>query len=254
VSGAFRAAHAAGEPWSVLVKSCLAQLAPLPAGVNLGFLYATDVLSGDLESILAFLRERTRIADWVGSVGLGVCASGIETFDAPGLAILVAALPEDSFHVFAPIGDDFVRFSAETAPWRMQHEAPLGIVHGDPRQPAVVETIETLTARGAAFLVGGLSSARGTPLQIAGRVVEGGLSGVLLASEIAVATGLTQGCAAIGPVHQISEADGNVIMAIDGRPALEIFKADIGELLSRDLRRVAGLQLACKIDQLQARP
>jgi small ligand-binding sensory domain FIST len=42
-------------------------------------------------------------------------------------------------------------------------------------------------------------------------------------------------------VRQISEADGNVIMAIDGRPALEVFKEDIGELLSRDLRRVAGL-------------
>jgi small ligand-binding sensory domain FIST len=244
VSVAFRAAHAAGDPWSVLVKSCLAQLAPLPAGANLGFLYATDALGGDLESVLTFLRERTRIADWVGSVGLGICASGIETFDAPGLAVLVAALPEGSFRVFAPIADDFARFSAETAPWLARHQAALGIVHGDPRQPTLAKTLEMLTAHSATFLVGGLSSARGTPQQIAGRVVEGGLSGVLLAPEIAVATGLTQGCSAIGPVRQVSAADGNIVMAIDGRPALEVFKADIGELLSRDLRRVAGLVFA----------
>ena len=241
MSGAFRAAHAAGEPWSGLVRSCLAQLDPLPAGANLGFLYATDALSDDLASILTFLRERTRIADWVGSVGLGICASGIETFETPGLAILVAALPEGSFRVFAPIADDFARFAAEMAPWLTQHAAAVGVVHGDPRQPTLVETLAMLTARSTAFLVGGLSSARGTPLQIAGRIVEGGVSGVLLDSEIAVATGLTQGCAAIGPVRQISEADGNIIMAIEGRPALEVFKADIGELLSRDLRRVAGL-------------
>jgi small ligand-binding sensory domain FIST len=244
VSVAFRAAHAAGDPWSVLVKSCLAQLAPLPAGANLGFLYATDALSGDLQSILTFLRERTRIADWVGSVGLGICASGIETFDAPGLAVLIAALPEGSYRVFAPIAEDLARFSAETAPWLARHEPALGIVHGDPRQPTVAATLATLTSGSATFLVGGLSSARGSPRQIAGHVVEGGLSGVLLAPEIAVATGLTQGCSAIGPVRRISAADGNIIMAIDGRPALEVFKEDIGELLSRDLRRVAGLIFA----------
>jgi small ligand-binding sensory domain FIST len=241
VNGAFHAAHAAGDTWSALVKSCLAQLEPLPDGANLGFLYATDALGGDLGSILTFLRERTRIADWVGSVGLGICASGVETFDAPGLALMVAALPSGSFRVFPPIADDFARFSAEMGPWLAQHGAALGVVHGDPRQGDLVETVEALTARSGAFLVGGLSSAREAPLQIAGRVVEGGLSGVLLAPEIAVATGLTQGCSAIGPTRQISEADGNIIMAIDGRPALEIFKADIGELLSRDLRRVAGL-------------
>ena len=244
MTAAFRAGHAAGGPWSALVKSCLDQLAPLPDGANLGFLYATDALGEDLASILTFLRERTRIADWVGSVGLGICASGVETFATPGLAIMVAALPADSFRVFAPIDDDFARFTAETAPWLARRGAALGIVHGDPRQQALGGTLETLTARSDAFLVGALSSARFTPLQIAGRVVEGGLSGVLLAPEIAVATGLTQGCSPIGPVRRIDEADGNIIMTIEGRPALDVFKEDIGELLSRDLRRVAGLVFA----------
>jgi small ligand-binding sensory domain FIST len=244
MSGAFRAAHAAGEPWSALVKSCLTQLAPLPEGANLGFVYATDALSGELASILTFLRERTRIDDWVGSVGLGICASGVETFETPGLAVMVAALPADSFRVFAPVAGDFARFAADMAPWLARHPAALGIVHGDPRQTALVETLESLTARSAAFLVGGLSSAREMPLQIAGRVVEGGLSGVLLASGIEVATGLTQGCSPIGPVREITEAAGNVVMTIDGRPALDVFREDIGELLSRDLRRVAGLIFA----------
>jgi small ligand-binding sensory domain FIST len=241
---AFRSAHAEGGTWGNLVKSCLDQLTPLPEGANLGFIYATDALSGDLTSILTFLRERTRIADWVGSVGIGICATGVETFGEPGLAVMVAALPEASFQVFAPVADDLDRFDQETKDWIARHRPLLGIVHGDPRQPELVETIAALTSRSSAFLVGGLSSAQSALFQIAGRVVDGGLSGVLLAPEIGVAAGLSQGCSPIGPVRHVSEADGNVILGIDGRPALDVFKEDIGELLSRDLRRIAGLIFA----------
>lgn len=241
---AFRAAHDAGAAWPVLVKSCLDQLTPLPEGANLGFIYATAPLAGDLTSILTFLRERTHIADWAGSIGLGVCASGVETFGEPGLAVMVAALPSDSFCVFPPVADELGRFGTETDRWVDRRRPILGVVHGDPRQPELAGTIAALTARSATFLVGGLSSGRNALLQIAGRVVEGGLSGVLLAPEIAVATGLSQGCSPIGPVRRVTGAQGNVLMSIDGRPALEVFKEDIGELLSRDLRHVAGLIFA----------
>ena len=44
----------------------------------------------------------------------------------------------------------------------------------------------------------------------------------------------------IGPAHKITRAQNNIIVEIDGRPALDVFKEDIGELLARDLRRVAG--------------
>ena len=66
----------------------------------------------------------------------------------------------------------------------------------------------------------------------------------MLAPEIAVATGLTQGCMPIGPVHRIDEARDNVIMAIDGRPALAVFYEDIGPELAQDPRRLGGLIFA----------
>ena len=68
-----------------------------------------------------------------------------------------------------------------------------------------------------------------------------GLSGLLLAPEIAVATGLTQGCMPIGPVRRIDEARDNVVMTIDGRPALAVFQEDIGPELARDPRRLGGV-------------
>lgn len=235
----FAAAHAAAASWAAAAKSCADQLDPLPPGANLGFLYASDALARDLGSILTFLRERTRIEDWVGSVGLGVCAGGHEYFGVPALAVLVAALPPGGFRIFGPQTK-----SELNDQWRARVHPMLGIVHGDPRDAALSQTIARLAREGSLFLVGGIAASHETPIQIAGRVVEGGLSGVLLSPEVQVITGLTQGCSPIGPVRRISDAHENVIRAIDDRPALEVFKEDIGELLSRDLSRLAGLIFA----------
>jgi small ligand-binding sensory domain FIST len=244
VGGRFRAAHAAGGPWPALVKACVEQLLPLPHGATLGFLYVTDALAGDLGNILAFLRERTRIADWVGSVGLGICSAGLETFECPGLAVMVAAWPKDAFRVFAPIAEATHLFGPEIGSWIARRQPVISVVHGDPRCAELDDTVAAVSERSSTFLVGGITSARQLPLQVAGRIVEGGLSGVLLAPEIVVAVGLSQGCSPIGPVHSVTEAQGNVVMAIDGRPALDVFKEEIGELLSRDLRKVPGLIFA----------
>jgi small ligand-binding sensory domain FIST len=240
----FAAAHAEADGWAGAAKACADQLGDLPPGANLGFVYATDALASDLGSILTFLRERTRIADWVGSVGLGVCAPGCEYFDKPALAVLVAALPPDGFRLFTPATASAAQLTAATDPWFRRVRPMLGIVHGDPREADMGSRIETLAREASLFLVGGLAASAKAPVQVAGRVVEGGLSGVLLAPDIPVVTGLTQGCSPIGPVRRVSEARDNILMAIDGRPALEVFKEDIGELLARDLRRVAGLIFA----------
>ncbi len=68
--------------------------------------------------------------------------------------------------------------------------------------------------------------------------------GVMLAPEIAVATSLTQGCMPIGPMHRIDEARDNIVMVIDGRPALSVFLEDIGPDLAQDLRRLGGVIFA----------
>jgi small ligand-binding sensory domain FIST len=91
------------------------------------------------------------------------------------------------------------------------------------------------------FLVGGLTASNNGFPQLADGVEDGGLSGVMLSLEaVPVQSGLTQGCSPIGPVHRVTESQQNVLIRIDDRPALDVFKEDIGEVLARDLRRVAG--------------
>jgi small ligand-binding sensory domain FIST len=245
IGPAFRAAHATGPDWGQAASAALAALESggLPDGANLGFLYVTDHLAGDLGSILTFLRSRTGIEDWVGSVGIGVIAAGsgemrhAEHFNRPAVAVMVGALPAEAFRVFAPVSDGLGEFRSTHGGWIDFHKPTLGLVHADPRAPRTVDILTGLAECSGAYLVGGLTSSRTTFSQIADRVVEGGASGVLFGESVAVATGISQGCSPIGPARPITRAEDNVIAEIDGRPALDVLKEDMGELLSRDLKR-----------------
>ena len=62
----------------------------------------------------------------------------------------------------------------------------------DPRNQRTGDIIADLADELNGFLVGGLSSSRAVPAQIAGGVTEGGVSGVLLSETVAVATALSQ--------------------------------------------------------------
>ena len=239
-SGDFKAAHATGEDWGRIARACVEDLMPVPESARIGFVYATDALAGDLGSIIVFLRERTGIADWFGTVGQGILASGVEYHNTQALSVLVASLPEDGYRVVPTIRDPKSGLDPEVVQWAQAQGATFGVVHGDPRNHLLPEITRGICDDAQAFLVGGLSASRRDQPQIAGRLTDGGLSGVLISPECEVVSGLSQGCSPIGPMRQITEAEDNVIMAIDDRPALEVFKEDIGELLARDLRRVAG--------------
>ncbi len=176
-SVAFKAASAAAEDWTGTVEACLEALGEVPKDANLGLLYATAELAGDLGSILAFLRERTCIEDWVGTVGLGVAGSGVEYHRRPALAVLVGALPADGFRVFEPLRDGLESFVERHGAWVARHQPVFGIVHGDPRNQGIAQIVDDLAAETSTYLVGGLTAAQASFPQVAGRVADGGLSG-----------------------------------------------------------------------------
>lgn len=244
---AFKVVHTQSQDWVQAVKTCTDGLSGLAEDFNLGFVYATDRLAEDLPSILTYLRQKTGIEHWVGSVGIGICAisneGGREYFDHPALAVMAMALPADSFHVLPALEGDVGELSAEVTDWINEKEPRFGVVHGDPSNALVQSLIEDLVATTSAFLVGGLSSS-GTAApfyQVSERVTEGGLSGVMFAPGFDIATTLSQGCIPIGESHLISDCIDNIIIGLDGRPALDVFKEDIGDELADDLAQVAGL-------------
>ena len=244
MSARFAAAVATGDPAS-LAAQCIAALPPVD-GATLGILYTTEPAAAALPEITRALSAHTGIRSWVGGVGLGVCSATAEVFEEPAAVVMTAALSPEDFRIFAPTGDPGADLPRSHASWIEGTQPVLALVHADPRCPDVQRAaIETAAASGA-YLVGGLVSHR-CPNPLLARTPEqtglgsNGVSGLMLAPGVSVATALTQGCMPIGPVHRIDEARDNVVMVIDGRPALSVFSEDIGPELARDMRRVGGL-------------
>jgi small ligand-binding sensory domain FIST len=239
----FRYAHAAGEDWSDAVGQVIDALAaaPVSAAGNLGFLYVTDAITAHLDDVLDAVQEATGVEHWVGAIGIGICATGVEYYERPAVTAMIADLPEGAFRVFPTVVKDLDAFDRDQRAWLGSAQPYLGLVHSDPVNPATESLIRQLAARTATgFLVGGMASARDDARIVADRTGDGGLSGVLFTDAIGLQTSLTQGCSPIGPHRRITAAQRNILVELDGRPALDVFKEDIGEILARDIARVGG--------------
>lgn len=231
---AFAHAHAGHADWRSALDLVLAQLDSQQLGTpTLGWCYLTDHHALAAEALLAALQERFPGTAWVGAVGVGICAGDVEYFDEPALAVMLATLPREQFRVFSgrqPLaatgaGD----FAAHTA-----------LVHADPATPDLAELIGELSERvDSGYLFGGLASARNRTLLIAANaltdggpasdgVFEGGLSGVAFGARIGLVSRVTQGCQPVGVARFITEAERNVVYALDGEPALDCLLRDLG--------------------------
>ena len=204
---------------------------------SLALLYITDHYATAAQDILDFLTgELPEVTDWSGTVGVGVAVSNAEYFDEPALAVMLCDLPGDQFRVFsgvAPLGvGDGLGFEAHTA-----------LVHADASTTDVTELIAELSGRTqTGYLFGGLASSRTQAVQFAvsgngninGQgaargVFHGGLSGVAFGAGVPLVSRVTQGCQPLAGslVRDITEADGNLVLTLNGQPALEVLLNDL---------------------------
>ncbi|MGW8311250.1 MAG: FIST signal transduction protein [Thiogranum sp.] len=237
----FLLGHAQAADWQDATTACLQQLGEIPPTATIGFLYATDTYADALPAIYQRLRIATGVTHWTGTVGLGICATGQEYHRAPGLVVMIANLPEDSFRILPFYGRAADRTPASWDDWLRHAPARLAVLNGDPGNGMLPELLKQLdTELDGPQLAGGLSSSRTTHPQIADGTLDDGLSGVVFNDTVNIAAGLTQGCSPIAGQHVITDCNNNIINSIDGRPALDVLNEDIGEILARDLRRAAG--------------
>ena len=239
----FPYAHATHPQWQMAALLVLAQLrsqmalsnyAPNP---SLGLLYITDHYANDAQNILDHLSaEFACVTDWSGTVALGVAANNVEYFDEPAMAVMLLDIPADQYRVFSGIAPLSIGFDAHTA-----------LVHADGATPELAELVQEMAQRTESnYLFGGLSSSRHQGLQFAvsgdgnlrghgaaSGVLSGGLSGVAFGAEVAMVSRLTQGCKPVSASRTITEADNNVVVSLDGQPALDVMLHDLALSLDR---------------------
>ena len=223
----FLHAHATHPDWRVALALAAAQLdaqadtqqremAGHALAPTLGWVYLTDHYAAHAEGLLAELRQRWPGVAWVGATGVGIAASGVEYFDEGALVLMLAAIPAKSFRVFSgarPLGD----FAANTA-----------LVHADPATADLPELIHEMGRRTASgYLFGGLASSRSACRHIADAVLTGGLSGVAFDRDVALVSRVTQGCQPVGPTREVTAFDRNVVVELDGQPALDCLLRDV---------------------------
>jgi small ligand-binding sensory domain FIST len=234
----FITGHATHPDWRMAlalaaaqVDAQLARQSASDAGPpTLGIVYFTDAFAPQARPLLQELRRRWPAVAWVGSVGVGVAASGVEYIDEPALVLMLASVPVGRFEVFSG-----ARPLAHIDPFS-------ALVHADPALHDLAELVAELSDRTASgYLFGGLASSRTGTVHVADGVWEGGLSGVAFTRDVPIVSRVTQGCQPVGPVRRITAAERNIVLALDGEPALPCLLRDLG--LDRQVEPRAALPL-----------
>lgn len=239
----FPYAHATHPQWPMAAGLVLAQLRAQMAlhgyasAPTLGLLYITDHYAPHAQDILEMLSgELPLVTDWSGTVGVGIAANNVEYFDEPALAVMLLELPSHEYRVFSGI-----------APLGLGFEAHTALVHADGETPDLVELIDEMAARtDTGYLFGGLSSSRTQSVQFAvaadgnlsgfgaaSGVLHGGLSGVAFGEGVGLVSRVTQGCKPVSKARVVTQAEHNVVITLDGEPALDVMLRDLGISLER---------------------
>lgn len=248
----FAHGHATHPQWAMAAGLVLAQLRAQMASPEyasaptLALLYITDHYAEAAQEILDHLSaELPGVTDWAGTVGVGVCASNVEYFDEPAMAVMLCEIPAEKYRVFSGVAPLAPGFDAHTA-----------LVHADPGTQDMAELVQEMAARTASgYLFGGLSASRSRTVQFAAGgdgnmrgqgaargVFSGGLSGVAFGPGVNLVSRVTQGCQPISKFRRIGAAEQNLVTTIEDQPALDVLLGDLGVSLERPHEALAAIR------------
>lgn len=214
-SGQFAATAASGADWREVGRKILEALETIRTeddGMSLGFIYVTPALKEDLPALLTLLRNVTRIQDWYGSSGFGVCGAGFSFSNEPAASVLIGRLPAGSFHGFGAAPSDTL--PDDTLVWLSKNLASVALTHGH-FTPAACAQLSSMRDNHMLYCVGGFSDMHIAKNQIAPTP----LSGVIFDANARVMTAASYGCVLAGDALRITTCTGNVIETINDKPA-----------------------------------
>ena len=234
------------HPDSALAASRAAEAAIRGAGaerVEAALLFA---VGGDLDierasaAACEALGTRTVAAVRGHAIATGEC----EDEAGPSVAVLALCdLDATVFRVAGPTGvEEAIGPEVEALLGRSATENDLVVVFADPLALDATRLAAALADLAPARVVaaGAALDAGGQPLlATADRAIRGGACGLVLSLDAPARVAVSQGCRPITDSLVATRVEGNWILELDGKPALDVYREVAREPLAADLRHAA---------------
>ncbi len=243
-STAFRSAAARGSEPGTLADA-LADVLALDAGTvvpesTFGLLYLSDSMARHGAELLKRLQAATGVRHWTGCAGMALIGGREEFYETPAAVALVGTLDPKDFRLIKGPVDSFEGLLEQLQGFVSPEQPGRLILHADPGFTGLEDLLTRIDQETSWFTTGGVSSGQGEVVQFAGSVIAGGVSGLALRENVPLSARHTQGCSPLPGQYRLTETWRNIIVKLDDRPALPVFREVIGEVLARDLRRALG--------------
>ena len=211
-----------------------------------GLVFATPGHRPQYAPLLAEVQKTLGTACLAGCSGAGVIGAGEEVEGGHGVAVLAVrsdVLRAESHLV--PGGDDFGRQAALDLAGRLPADGSL-LAFPDPFAVRPQIFLSELRAAGSrlAVLGGAPGGAPRTPatFQFFGRnVATRSIAALHLRGQAArAAIGITQGCQPLGDPCRVTRASENIVLELDGKPAVDVLRRRLPAGVSETLERLGG--------------
>lgn len=222
-------------------KQLLSELGQEP---DLVIAFVSQHYARSYEKIPGYIKDKLNPKVFVGCSAGGLVAAGEEVEHERGIALAGAVLPGvklSGFHVFneqLPDGD------APPSEWEkiVNVEStlePSFVLLPDPFSFRIETMVQGLDyAFANSVKVGGLASGANEPgknaLFLNEDVYTEGMVGLAVSGNITVDTVVAQGCRPIGKPLRVTACQGNILLELDGQPAIKMLKSVLEDLAPQD--------------------
>ena len=216
-------------------------------GADLAILFATPGHPEGVERLLAAAVDVLGTSAVVGASAHGVLGAGIECENRASVSVMALAGVEAEPFLIRDVRGDEPQIGAEIAARIPGGPRPEDLVVAlpDPRldSAALVHGFDSALRPAQVVGAGAGDPFANAPAQWLGRTVEtGSVAGVVLRGS-GVRIGVTQACRPTTEPLTVTRAQGNWILELDGRPALDVYREAALGPLADDLQRAAAFVL-----------
>ena len=198
----------------------------------------------------------------IGCSSAGVIGGAREVEDQPAISLTAAHLPGAELTPFHLSPGELPSPDAPPEVWRalagvQANATPQFLLFVEPFSTPVERVLEGLDySYGGGVMAGGLASGGYGPgdhaLFLNGRVFSEGVVGVALGGNVVIDTVVAQGCRPVGHPLRVTKADGNLLLAVDNEPPMNVLLRLYERMSPQDQALVQrNLFLGIAMDPLQ---